>query len=710
MPLFSHEITRTPQRAVPKWPGWVAAVVMLALVVDVVGPHFQFASIIALVIGAAPAAWMLKTWWKHHGALNRAEEIQLALTLMAMAFVGVELAATHELDFFPLLYLILAMVVTFQSRTAAILSVSTALVVLWADALIQIPGGVQDVAYKTLLGRSAFMVLFGVFAFAIHAIEVLERRRRHQNEVEAERESIMQQARAYRLLSSGRNDSGSDKVAKQELITRDAVDAINQAVYVGLSLLKTALDGHTVILLWSDVSKQKLAIKELVSDSDHIIETSIEPAKGVIGGVTRRREPVRLDAIRPGFRGIPYYRTTGEVKAFVGIPVLEGGHLRGVLCVDRVEDRAFTDQEIEVANETIQYILRAIENERAFSTIEKSKNELSRFFEASRRLNNALTPTDVYSVALECAQEIVPFDFAAITLFNEEDDSHEIVAVEPGPQDWVGHEFESNSGLVSMTVKNRHYLPYGGVVRDERPIVFERDHVLENMKSMLVLPLIVQDKPIGTFIIATERPHAYSGERREMLEVIANQVAVTLQNARLYKEMREMATTDGLTGLDNHRTFQRKLEETIARHRRANQPFGLLLTDIDHFKSVNDTYGHPVGDEVLRQVAATFRTTLRETDIPARYGGEEFAIILENTDLEGCEVIANRLREEIKKLVFHSDKGPFSCTISMGLGHWPIDTPEKQELIDFADQALYHSKKNGRDRVTPFQAIALKAS
>jgi diguanylate cyclase (GGDEF)-like protein len=453
-----------------------------------------------------------------------------------------------------------------------------------------------------------------------------------------------------------------------------------------------------------------------VSDSDALIESTIEPARGVIGGITRRREPVNLRDVRPGFRGISYYRSPQGVTSFLGVPVIEDGHLRGVLCVDRTDGDNFSDEEEALVEEVSSHIVRTIENERLFTAIERSKYELSRFFDASRRLNGTLTPQQVYDVALDCASDLAPYEFAAITLWDETTNTHRVVAVDREDEysstvdDWLGLEFEENTGLVSMVVKNSHYLPFGGNLREGRTVLFTKDEVLDDLSSMLVLPLIVGDRPIGTFVVAHRRSNQFSPERREMLEVVANQVAVTLQNAHLYAKMEEMATTDGLTGLANHRTFQTKLDETMARHRRQKHEFCLLLTDIDHFKSVNDTHGHPVGDEVLRQVARCFEANLRETDVPCRYGGEEFAIILEDTDVEGARVIAERLREEFSKLGFTSEAGSFSCTISIGIGQWPTDAVEKQDLIDLTDQALYHSKHTGRNKVTAHYEIARKAS
>lgn len=664
-----------------------------------------------LFTGAAVCAGLLiHRWWSRRAEVDRSLEIQLGQTVIVAAFLGVDLPSAYGVDAFPLVYLVTAVLVAFQSRASGALTVFSGFLLLAVHTWL----GPQPIDILQLATRATFLTVFGALAFTIHGAEVLERRLRHRREVEEEREKVRRDAREFRLLSAT-SDSTLPEDQRIDLAARDAVDSVNQAVYTSLSLLKTALGCHTVVLLWLDVRGERLRVKELVSDSDLIIEGELDPARGVIGGITRRREPVALDNLRAGYRGLSYYREHETIAAFLGVPVVEGGHLRGVLCVDRRENKAFGIKDTQVVEETARWIVRAIENERLFASIEKSRHELSRFFEASRRLNSVLTPAEVFKVALETAADIVPYDVAAITSYDAEADTHVIEAATgtgsfESAAAWKGQTFPSNTGLVSMVVKNRHYLPYGGTLRDHDPTLFADGETLAGLKSMLVLPLIVQDQPIGTFIVGHSAAHRYNVERREMLEVVSNQVAITLQNAYLYARMEEMATTDGLTGLVNHRTFQSKLDEAIARQRRTNKPFALLLTDIDHFKSVNDTHGHPAGDEVLRQVATCFRANLRETDVPARYGGEEFVIILEETDLAGAVVIADRLRNEIKKLKFTSEKGPFQCTISMGIGYWPEDASTKQELIDHADRALYFSKHNGRDRVTTFQSLIKKAS
>ncbi|MFP4600469.1 MAG: diguanylate cyclase [Persicimonas sp.] len=717
MSATTRSLMRRPRPIEASWPTGLAMLgAVLYLAGLIANPDFP------IWLNAAPASMLLAgcAWlvWRSQNA-EEAEGFQLerSVLFVTTGFVLVRTLGVLGVDLYALIYLLLAFLVTFQAPRAAIVAVVGALTLEWGSHWLGTPAGaaeistgisLQDTVDWSMLGtRTVFIGLFGCLSYLVHGTEVLERRRRHQREVEQEREKMLREAREFRLLNSGRVESAAaDRAQAEQMAVFDAVEAVQHTTYVSLSLLKTALGCHTCVLLWFDVSGENLHIKELVSDSDAIIEGSIKPAKGVIGGISRRREPVNLENLRSGFRGIPYYRKPQPIEHFLGVPVIEDGHLRGVLCADRVGGEPFSAGDLNVAEEAAAYIMRALENERMFTSIEKTKFELGRFFDASRKLNSVLTPDDVYEVALETIAGIVEYDFAAITVLDDEAESHQIVAVDksadvgPDVDQWVGRSFGHNKGLVSMVVKNGHYLPYGGQVRERQPQIFTPDETLSGIRSMLVLPLIAHDEAIGTLVICHREASRFSAERREMLEVVGNQVAISLQNARLYAKMEEMATTDGLTGLDNHRSFQSKLEEVIARHRRSEQPFGLVLTDIDHFKSVNDTYGHPVGDEVLRQVSRVFTESLREVDVPCRYGGEEFAIILEDADRQTAMRVANRLRVAISELEFNTDQGTFNCTISMGVTIWPEDHTDKQPLIDLTDQALYYSKENGRDRVT----------
>jgi diguanylate cyclase (GGDEF)-like protein len=456
--------------------------------------------------------------------------------------------------------------------------------------------------------------------------------------------------------------------------------------------------------LWLDDAGERLKIKELVTDSDCVVETAINADAGALGTVVKNRLLVNLRDPKRGH--LPYYAAPVEVS-FLGVPVIEDGHLRGVLCADRGGDRPFSEKEERLLQGASEQMLRAIQSERVFAQVERAKYEHERFFAALARLNRALTAEDVYATTFEATREICDFDFAAITMFDKSTKRHTVVStMGDAPKGLAGLSFGDNAGIAAMVVKNKHFLPAGGEVRDKDALIFTKKVRLDGMESLLVLPLICHEEAVGSFAVAAKRPRAFGKDKREMLTVIASHVAVKLTNAQLYGRMEEMATTDGLTGLSNHRTFQERFAEMLARAERTGGKQALLLTDIDHFKKVNDTYGHPTGDVVLRGVAQVVRDCVRKIDLAARYGGEEFAIVLEGTDGNGARQLAERIRAEVQKQQFQSSKGPFGCTLSLGIAVYPDDGRDSKTLIGNADQALYHAKHNGRNRAVAFPELA----
>ncbi|HCP46013.1 MAG TPA: hypothetical protein DIU15_08235, partial [Deltaproteobacteria bacterium] len=195
----------------------------------------------------------------------------------------------------------------------------------------------------------------------------------------------------------------------------------------------------------------------------------------------------------------------------------------------------------------------------------------------------------------------------------------------------------------------------------------------------------------------------FRDEDEEILGALADQAAVAIARARLY----EAAITDGLTGLYIRRFVMHRLREEVRRTRRYGNQLSVVICDIDHFKSVNDTYGHPAGDAVLVRVADVLRAGLRtEVDVAARYGGEEFLLLLPQTTARAAVVAAERLRKSTEELkVEVGADEPLSVTMSFGIAELDIESGETPaDLIARADAALYASKEAGRNRVTAYGA------
>ena len=183
-----------------------------------------------------------------------------------------------------------------------------------------------------------------------------------------------------------------------------------------------------------------------------------------------------------------------------------------------------------------------------------------------------------------------------------------------------------------------------------------------------------------------------------MLRSLATQATLALENVDLHQQVSRQAVTDELTGLANHGRFQELLGAEMEQVRRYHHPVGLIMLDIDNFKSINDTYGHQQGDVVLKRVARALADTSREADYPARYGGEEMALILPHTDLEGAHAIAERIRTAIERLRIprRDEEGVLRITASLGVA--ATTDGSKDALIADADAALYDAKRRGKNR------------
>jgi diguanylate cyclase len=175
--------------------------------------------------------------------------------------------------------------------------------------------------------------------------------------------------------------------------------------------------------------------------------------------------------------------------------------------------------------------------------------------------------------------------------------------------------------------------------------------------------------------------------------------------ARQNRRLDELGRTDGLTGLANRRQCFALAETELARHYRTGRPAALLILDIDHFKDINDRYGHPMGDEVLCAVAETLRKCCRETDTPTRYGGDEFLLMLPETDLRGAEEAARRIRRQLETMAFRKAPG-LRCTVSLGAAEAGRDIANVDLWVQQADAALYRAKAAGRNRFMPATPLA----
>jgi diguanylate cyclase (GGDEF)-like protein len=228
--------------------------------------------------------------------------------------------------------------------------------------------------------------------------------------------------------------------------------------------------------------------------------------------------------------------------------------------------------------------------------------------------------------------------------------------------------------------------------------LFRGARVEPGTKSLAVAPLWVDSQIIGGLRVESPAPRRFGQDDFRVLDALATLASLALDNAALYHRVEQSAVRDGLTQLLTHRAFEERLQEELLRAARYRLSMTLLMVDVDHFKGVNDTHGHPAGDEVLRRVSRLLAAAARPVDVAARYGGEEFALLL--VEMEKAEAIrvAEAFRKALAAETFQG-RAPFRVTVSIGAAVCPAEAASPQQLVRVADQRLYRAKREGRDRV-----------
>ncbi|MDP2965204.1 MAG: diguanylate cyclase [Pelolinea sp.] len=219
------------------------------------------------------------------------------------------------------------------------------------------------------------------------------------------------------------------------------------------------------------------------------------------------------------------------------------------------------------------------------------------------------------------------------------------------------------------------------------------------IRSYIGAPIKRKDKLLGFINLDAATPNFFKTNHLSRLQALADQAAIAIENARLFKEMEQLAITDSLTGIYNRRFFFAFAENEIERTKRYNKNLSIIMIDIDHFKDVNDRFGHQIGDQVLKEIADICLSILRKVDVMCRYGGEEFTVLLPETEESDAAHAAERMCTAISSSRFKTEKGDVTVSVSIGVAELDKSRGSLEKLLAAADQALYTAKETGRNRV-----------
>lgn len=636
-------------------------------------------------------------WWRYaraRGARPKIRDLELGALLMTFAHGLVLTTGGIDSKVYPIIYIAAAVAAVFLRPWVAVLSLGIG-VGIDAALIVSAPYyGFEPGNWRDTLVHGAFMIAFASLGAIFVRGEVLRVRKQAEQTSAAQEERLRDETRLFRLVSApmGRGST--------ESLFRSSVEEVRSSLSYSLELLKRTLALHTCVILLLDERREQLRIVEVATDSECIMGGPVTVGTGAVGAVIARDAIMNLENLRSGFSGLCYYAAPDGVRSFLGVPIHEHGAVIGALCADRRSALAFCEEEVLALQTAAQNVVRTLENERVFIQLERARREQDVLFRSSEALVSAMTESAVIEAALGAAREIADYDLCAVTLFDPQTNKHSVVHVQgEGASRFEDLIFRTNHSLVAMAVKNGHYLPYRGEFDERQQVLFTKRRNLRDMRSALVMPLIAQEKALGTLVLAARASGVFGDAKRQSLTALANQLAVALSNAMAVRRLKEMATTDGLTGCLNKRAFLEALEAKMKSAERFGRKLSLIVTDIDHFKSVNDTYGHATGDVVIKRLGHLLQELKRDTDIVARFGGEEFCLLCEETDIEGAMLVAERVRTALADEAFATESGELRVTCSLGVACFPEDADSEHALFEAADQALYAAKHAGRNNV-----------
>lgn len=503
------------------------------------------------------------------------------------------------------------------------------------------------------------------------------------------------------------------RLSKEE--EKDEAQALNEKMEAHLGhLLEVILAGraqaHRAVLLWYDREAEALWIRAAKGKQPPLgidLQRIIPMGEGLLGWVARERRIVSIADLRNQKGALDYDDGSVIPYSLLAVPVLDQDHFEGLLCVDSLADHAFSPQDEEMVRLVVEEMVTVLRYYREQHRMSQRTRVYSALLEISESLGSRLDLDHRLEITAESCKTIIDYDRCFIFLVEPGERRMTVKAVKGYDPSIVGYGFALTNGLISLIVKNRQVLLFSHLAAQPKQhrIFPDGCKIDVTCQSFLGLPLIIEDRVMGLVLFLSDKENAFTTYDRHVLSILCNHVATSIAEAQAHQQVERLAITDGLTGVFNHRRFQERLQEEFIRSGRTAEAFSVLMIDIDYFKKINDTYGHPAGDAVLKSVAKLLVKLVRRLDVVARYGGEEFVVLLLKSDSKQAVQMAERIRKAVEAAPVEWQGQKIAATVSIGVASHPEDATKREELIACADRALYASKRTGRNRSTLYKDL-----
>ena len=344
---------------------------------------------------------------------------------------------------------------------------------------------------------------------------------------------------------------------------------------------------------------------------------------------------------------------------------------------------------------------------------ERQLRAIDQVLNAGSELGAQLSLSDVLVQLLNLLgqfRRVVPWDTCVIYVVQYEETAEEemLVAAEIAGADAASYrnkKFAFGTGVVGYAAAKQRAALVADLHKDSRQ---PDGDLYPNSRGSLVVPIIGDGQTVGCVQLIAGHPNAYAAEQLGLVGRLVSLASVGVRNALLHSRTRAMADTDSLTGLLTSRAYHERLEVEFRKAQAGRTSLSLLIIDLDNFKGINDTFGHPAGDEVLRRFGALLREQARRDDVCCRYGGDEFIVVMPGTIKSEAAVVANRIRKTVEEMQFAFGSNSARTTVSIGVASYPQDVTTKHALVKAADDALYAAKENGRNSLSIYGPASVR--
>ena len=492
---------------------------------------------------------------------------------------------------------------------------------------------------------------------------------------------------------SAESEFGFSSVVKshyERLLTQvvNLVSVVNPAYFTGVYMVDKEGQGYTR----QDSSENDLS--SFITEKNSIVSEIIHQNKPVILKKNKHHE---------GWAEILGERSWRGSETILGFPISFSGHIVGAMLVFTDHFSSINDQDIDIIEklgEIITYGMSDLEQMESLMVDNYFNSRVTNLFD---QLEVKSDQSELFESIRGLCRAFFQYDKLTITMVDSDQSTAKIKLVDGLHDDAdEGQSFNMINTLHGLAVQENRMVN-SNTWFDEFPEMNRfnpNDRDTFNFMSVLSIPLRSNGEAVGAISIERLKSKKYTDTDARLFELLCGTVSSILNWQQEYNRVHDSSIHDGLTGLLNHKAFLDRFDEEVSRAGRFNHMLGLVILDLDKFKSINDSYGHLYGDYVLEEVSNIIKENVRAIDVVGRYGGEEFAVLLVNTDIQQCIPLAERIVRKISEKTFLKNGIAVNVTISAGMAGFPIHADQVRELISKADKAMYETKRIGGNSVT----------